>query len=376
MKFTFDRDSMIKEISIAQEIISSKLPDLPNSYILITAANNTLTIKATDKKVNYETIIPVNIETEGSVAIFCNKFMELLNNLDSGEIEFNVTEDSSSLITATIKPVAKKLTYVMKAKSSYQFPEVVIGNDVPYFEIPSKEFKEMIQNTVFAVSEDETRYFMNGVYLEKEGDILNLVGTDSKRLSICSKSLLGGVSDFPAAIVHPKILNIILKNAPEEGNISLSIIDKMIFFKFGNYKFGAVLIDGSYPNYRSIIPKNQDKSFQVEKNELVKALKHVAPMLDKNGGRIYFNISSGILKISSQYGEVTDSIGTADEEIPCEYDGDNHVIALNYKFINDPLKVITADRIKFEFVDEVRAVTMKAEPDSDYLHIFAPMQIK
>ena len=372
MKFTFDRDAMIKEISIAQEIISTKNAGSILSNILISAYNNTLNIKATDIKVNFETQIPVQIEEEGSTTIYCDKFMGILSYIPEGEIEFNQPngDGSDQSVGVTIKALGNKIKYQIKSMSQEKYPEFDSAEDVPYFEVPSKEIKEMIGQTAFAVSEDETRYFMNGVYFEKKDDKLNLVATDGRRLSFASKGLLAGVSDFPAAIVPPKILNIILKRAPDEGNISVAVVDKMIFFRFGTYKFGSVLLEGQFPNYARVIPENQAHSFQVQKNDLMNALKRVSLMVDKKAGRLYFNISDGVLKISAQESDM----GSADEEIPCEYAGQSYTLALNYIYIEEPLRVIEAERIVFEFTEEMKAVTMRPEPAGDYFHIIMPMQ--
>ena len=372
MKFTFDRDAMIKEVSIAQEIISTKNAGSILSNISISAYNNTLNIKATDIKVNFETQIPVQIEEEGSTTIYCDKFMGILSSLPEGEIEFNQSagDGSDQAVSVIIKPVGKKIKFQIKSMSQEKFPDFDSADDVPYFEVPAKEIKEMIGQTAFAVSEDETRYFMNGVYFEKKDDKLNLVATDGRRLSFASKSLLAGVSDFPAAIVHPKILNIISKRSPDEGNIFIAVVDKMIFFKFGTYKFGSVLLEGQFPNYARVIPENQAHSFQVQKSDLTSALKRVALMVDKKAGRLYFNISDGILKITSQQSD----LGSADEEIPCEYAGQSYVLALNYRYIEEPLREIDSDRIVFEFTEEMKAVTMRPEPAGDYFHIIMPMQ--
>ena len=371
MKFTFDKDLMIKEISIAQEIISTKNAGSILSNVLLEAFNNTLTIKATDIKVNFETSIPVQIEEEGSTTIFCDKFMGILNTLPSGETEFNqISNGEDSSVSVEIKPISKKVKFQIKSISQENFPEVNFDENLSYFEVPSKDFKEMISQTSFAVSEDETRYFMNGVFFEKKGDNLNLVATDGRRLSFATKQILAGVNDFPSAIVHPKILNIIVKHAPEEGNINISIAEKMIFFSFSNYKFASVLLEGQFPNYERVIPAKQENKLVINKADFVEALKRISLMVDKKAGRMFFNISDGNLRITSQLSE----FGSADEEIPCEYYGSSYVIALNYLYIEEPLRFINSDKIDFEFTEEMKAVTMKSEPESDYFHIIMPMQ--
>lgn len=364
---------MLKEIAIAQEIITKKDVGTIISNIYISASENTLFIKATDLKVNFSTQIPVQVLEEGATTVYCDKFMGILNNLPSGEIEFNQdskSDDEQTSVTVIICPVGKKIKFQMRSMSQDKFPEFDADDSASYFEIPSKDLKDMIAQTIFSVSTDEQRFFMTGVFFEKSEDNLNLVSTDGRRLAFVSKKLLAGISDFNSAIVHPKILSIVLKHAPEEGNIAMAFVDKMVFFKFGNYRFGSVLLEGQFPKYERVIPQNQSYSFQVGKEDLVSALKRVALMVDKKAGRIYFNISDGVLQITSQQSDM----GSADEEIPCQYAGDNFVIAFNYHYIEEPLRYIQAERITFEFTSEMKAVTMHPEPAEDYFHIVMPMQ--
>lgn len=367
MKFTFDRNAMINEISIAQEIISTKNALSVLSNVLLIAEGGTLTIKATDIKVNFQTKIPVDIEEEGSTTVLCDKFMGILSALPEGEIEF-LLKDNDNLVSAVIRHTSKKIKYQLNCTSQDKFPEIAVAEKVSFFEVPAKELKSMITQTSFAVSDDETRYFMNGVYFEKKEDKLVLVATDGRRLAYAEKAVLVGVADFPAAIVHPKILNVVAKHASDEGNVSVAIVDKMIFFNFANYEFSATLIDGQYPNYARVIPESQAHSFKVLKTEFVDALKRIAIMIDKTG-RIIFNLTPGVLTITSK----STDLGDAKEEIPCQYDGEEVSISMNYKHIDAPLKVMNSEYITFEFTEVMRAVTLRPEPAADYFHILMPM---
>lgn len=366
MKFRFERDLMIKEIAIAQEIISTKNVGSVLSNVLLIAENDQLVIKATDIKVNFQTSIPIEIEEEGTTTIYCDKFMSILNSLNNyGLIEFNLIDNE-----ATIKPVDKKINFKLKCISEEKFPDFIESENISYFEISSKDIKSMISQTSFAVSDDETRFFMNGVYFEKKDSNLNLVATDGRRLSFATKNILSGINDFPSAIVHPKILNIISKYGPEEGNILMSIIDKMIFFKFGNYKFGSVLIEGNYPDYTRVIPKAQENSLIVKKNDLLQALKRVSLMVDKKAGKISFNIDNDTIKIASSEYE----LGSAKEEIPCKINGANINLNLNIRYIEEPLKVINSEDIEIKYTSELKAITVKAISENECFHVVMPMQ--
>lgn len=228
----------------------------------------------------------------------------------------------------------------------------------------------MIEQTIFAVSEDLNRYFMTGVYLTKKNDNLVMVATDARRLSFVEKPFGNGI-DFSNAIVPTKILRCILKNAPEEGNISIAIVDKLIFVKFLNYEFSSKLLDGQFPNYQKVIPEKQSSSFEVSKADIQEALKRTEIMIDKKVNRVIFKIASGTLTLTSPESE----IGTADEEIPCKYDGEEITIAFNNKYISEPLKNMATENIVFEFTESMRAVTLRPEPAEDYFHIIMPMNI-
>ncbi|WP_407426560.1 DNA polymerase III subunit beta, partial [Treponema sp.] len=297
----------------------------------------------------------------------CDKFMSILSGLPEGEIEFFL-QDKENLISAVIRHTTKKIKYQLNCTSQDKFPEIAVAEKVSFFELPSKELKSMITQTSFAVSDDETRYFMNGVYFEKKEDRLVLVATDGRRLAYAEKPVLSGVQDFPAAIVHPKILNIVAKHSSDEGQISVAIVDKMIFFKFANYELSATLIDGQYPNYSRVIPENQTHNFKVLKTEFVDALKRISIMLDKTG-RIIFNLNPGVLTITSK----STDLGDAKEEIPCQYDGEEVLISMNYKHIDAPLKVMNSEYITFEFTEIMRAVTLRPEPAADFFNILMPM---
>jgi DNA polymerase-3 subunit beta len=365
MKFTCERSVLLKEISIAQEIISSKNAISILSNIFIETDNDALLIKATDLKVNFETKVPVTVIEGGSATVFGDKFLGILNSIPEGELEFE--QDDTKIV---IKPVLKKIRFQLKSIASEKFPEFPVSG-ADFFEIPVKDFKEMIQQTIFAVSDDETRYFMNGVFFEKKEDKIIMVGTDGRRLAYISKELGGGINDFPGIIIPPKILNIIMKRAGDEGLISLSVTDRSVFIRFGSYNLSSVLIEGQFPNYHRVIPEAQSYSFSMNRLEMLDALRRVSLLVEQKSHRIYLGVSSGILSV---YSEESD-IGAAKEEIPCKYEGDEVSIALNYRYIEEPFKVMGDEEISIHFTEPNRAITIMPVPERDFFHIIMPMQL-
>jgi DNA polymerase-3 subunit beta len=366
MKFTCERSVLLKEISIAQEIISSKNAISILSNVLLEAENDTLTIKATDLKVNFETKVPVMVLEAGSTTVFCDKFLGILSSIPEGELDFEQTENK-----IIIKPSYKKIKFQLKSIASDKFPEFSVSSDVLSFEFPVKEFKEMVNQTVFAVSDDETRYFMNGVFFEKQGDFLVMVATDGRRLAFIQKNVGSSIPDFTGVIIPPKVLNIVTRRAGDQGLVNLGVKDKSIFIRFGSYQLSSVLIEGQFPNYRRVIPESQSFFFNVNRFEMLEALKRVSLLVEQKSHRVYLGLASGMISISSEESD----IGTAKEDIPCQYEGEEVSIALNYRYIEEPFKIMNEDTISIHFTDPKRAITIQPVPEKDYFHIVMPMQL-
>jgi len=365
MKFICNKEVILKEISIAQEVISSKNAILILSNIYLEAKNDHLIIKAKDLKVNFQTEVPVTVIESGSTTVYGEKFLGVISTFPYEEIEFSLRDNF-----VIIKPTNKnKPEYKLKSIASDKFPELPVSSE-PFFDMSIKDFREMIQQTVFAVSDDETRYFMNGVFMEKSENKIIMVSTDGRRLAFISKDANDKIKDFSGIIIPPKILTTILKRSGDEGLINISISDKMIFINFASYQFSSVLIEGMFPNYKKVIPENQEFSLIVKRNEMLNALRRVSLMVEKKSHRIYLGISSGKMSVSSEEGE----LGTVDDEIPCQYEGDEIKIALNYRYMEEPFKIMTEDEIKIRFNSATKAITLEPVPLKDFFHIIMPMQ--
>ena len=363
MRFICERNILLKEISIAQEIIASKNIISILSNIYLEAENDSLIIKATDMKVNFETKVPVTVLESGPATVFGEKFLGILGSVPEGEMEFEYNDNR-----VRIKTSVKKANFQLKSIASDKYPEFPVSS-AEYFEIPIKHFKEMVNQTIFAVSDDETRYFMNGVYFEKSEGKIVMVATDGRRLAYTEKEE-NNIIDFPGVIIPPKILNIINKRSGDEGLIAVSVTDKTVFFRFGSYNLTSVLLDGQFPNYRKVIPEEQTNSFFVNRVEMLEALRRVSILVEQKSHRIYFGLKPGIIEIFSEEGE----IGEAREEIPCKYDGEEVTLALNYRYIEEPFKVINGDEICIHFTGPSKAITIMPVPKTDFFHIVMPMQ--
>lgn len=370
MRFTVERDIITKEIQVAQEIISSRSNMSILSNVRLNVADGELNIRATDLKVSFETTIPVAVGEPGVTTVFCDKLLGILRTLPAGDIEFekNASTTGENFV---IRPKFKKIDFRLRAIDADKFPEVQTSTEARYFSFPQKEFIEMVGQTVFAVSDDETRFFMNGVFVEPEENGLVMVATDGRRLSYIGQKTEHPVPSFQGVIVPPKVLHLIRKLALGEGQLEIAVADKHIFFRFENHLISSALIDGQFPNYRRVIPEQQHYHVFIDKNELSEALKRVALLVEKSR-RVYLELSTNLIQLRSEESE----IGVAREEIPVEYDGPEVTIALNYTYLNDPIRVIQSDTISLHFTESSKAITIYSEPRAAFFHIVMPMQIQ
>jgi DNA polymerase-3 subunit beta len=247
---------------------------------------------------------------------------------------------------------------------------VQLASPESYFDFPQSALMEMISQTVFAVSDDETRYFMNGVFVEHDQGKIVMVATDGRRLSYISHEPDAPLPEFPGVIIPPKILGLTRKLASGEGNLSMAIGEKNIFVQLENQRLSSALIEGQFPNYRRVIPDSQSYRLDVKRDELAEALKRVSLLVEKSR-RVYLTINQSALTLKSEEGE----IGQATEEVSCQYDGPEMTLALNFVYLMDPLRVIESEDISLHFTESNKALTINPNPESNYFHIVMPMQL-
>jgi len=300
MKFSCNKSVLLKEIMIAQEIISGRNALSILSNVLLEVGNNRLTIKATDLKVNFETKIPVQVIESGKTTVFCDKFLNIIKNLPESEIEFEKNNDD----ILSIKPHGQHIDFKLRCISSENFPDIPTVSKDYYFELPQFELYQMISQTTFAVSDDETRYFLNGVYFEKIDDKILMVATDGRRLSYIDSDLTYEMENFEGIIIPIKILNLIKKLSSGEGNISIAIVDKSIHIKFDNQKIASTLIEGQFPKYSRITTETPENKAVIDRNKFLTAIKRVSLLAESRSRRIFITLEEGKVTLLSEESDI------------------------------------------------------------------------
>lgn len=366
MKFACQKNMLLKELILALDFTSQRNTLSIVSNVLLETHANTLVIKATDQKVGFKSEIPVETIEEGSTTVFCDKFLGILRTLPDENIIFEESGDK-----LLIHPEKKSIDFELRTIAADKYPNLENLPEDEFFSIGQKDLFGMIDQTIFAISDDETRYFMNGVYLEQEADGLVMVATDGRRLSFINRKFEQPIPSFKPVIIPAKFLTLLKKAGTGEGEIALSVNESIIFAKFGSQIMYSTLIKGQFPNYRRVIPANQTNTCIIPVSEMNEALKRVSLLVENKAKRVYLDIEAGGVTISSEESD----FGQAKEIIHCDYSGESCRLAMNYSYLVSPLRVIEGDTFALCFTESNKAVTVKPEPEKDYFHIIMPMQI-
>lgn len=366
MKFACHKNTIVKEIAQALDFTSQRNSLSILSYVLLETRDNNLSIKATDQKMGFSSTIGVETNEEGSACLYCEKLLGILRNMPDDTLVF---EQKGELMI--VKSLNKEIEFELRTISKDKFPPLQVDTDLNYFELAQLDLFDMIDQTQFAISDDETRYFMNGLYLEHEANGLIMVGTDGKRLSYINRKIENEVNQFESVIIPGKFLTLLKRGGSSEGLLSLALDETIIFAKVGNQTMYSNLIKGQFPNYRRVIPANQTNVAKFKIEDMNEALKRVSLLVENKAKRLYLTISEGKITVSSEESE----FGQAQEIIESDYSGSEYKVALNYSFLVSPLRSMKGQYCALCFTDSNMAITVRPEPEQDYFHIIMPMQI-
>ncbi|NIZ19872.1 DNA polymerase III subunit beta [Entomospira culicis] len=368
MKFTCNKETLIKEILAAQKIITQKNQITIISNVLLECDDDKLIIKATDAKLRFETEIPVICHTPGKIALFCDRFAQILKALPAGDLNIDAQEEKVSISILKYPAIHYELRY----QNPENFPWSEDPQSDEFFHFTKKSFIQMINNTIFAVSDDEMRLFLNGVYFEKVENELIMVATDGKRLSYIAQTLEEEIDAFEGIIIPPKFLQLIKDlSYGVEGEVAIAIKDQHIYARFDGVKIASSLIDGQFPAYRRAIPEKQEYQLLADRHEFIEAVKRMTIMADSKAKRIYMTIEEGAIKFHVEESKM----GKASDSIACEYTGPTMPFAFNFEHLLTPLRVMESEQVSFAFTHTDKAITLASQPAENFFHVIMSMQL-
>ena len=373
MQFSLNRTSLLAELSLLQGIVEKKstIPILSN-ILMETKGESLISMIATDLDVSLETECASDVSKPGAVVLQAKKLFDIVRSLPESEIKI-VKEDND-----WVKISCGSSEFRMVGQAKEHFPSIPMLNQEG-LEMPSALFNQLVQRTIYAITQEESRYALNGALLMISGGRVTMVATDGHRLALASGKLelsSAGAKkwDQSRAIVPKKALTELLRlTAGQDNAVDLTKDDNHLYFRQGTRKLTSRVLAGQFPNYELVLPKNNDKTVKFDVGSLSQALKRVALMADERSHGVKFEISTGALKITSQ----TSDVGEARELLPIDYEGDALNIGFNAEYLLDFLGAVGSEEILFDFKDEQSPAMMKPSgtQQDEYSYVVMPMRL-
>src|SRR5215210_359984 len=371
MEFSISKNALQKELGFVQGIVEKKntIPALSN-LLIESIGESTIRIVATDLDVTIRCEAEAeSIKVPGSMCVQARKLFDIARLLPDSIVNFH--KEENDWVTVKCENFRSKIAGLPRES----FPEVPTSKSAP-LKFPAEVFKSFIDRTIFAITQEESRYTLSGAkfILDKTG--AKMVTTDGHRLAYIARRDLGENASGEAldALLPRKTLAELTKlTASFEGEIGLGADENHIYFEVGSRLLISRMLSGQFPNYEMVMPKSNDKKAEFDSASLGQAIRRVALMADDRSHAIRFHLTPGSLHISSQTAEE----GEARETVTTEYAGDETEIGFNAAYLQDFLNVLSDGNVSFEFKDGNSQAQLRPASDDgyDYRYVVMPMRL-
>lgn len=366
MKFEILRESILKPLQMVSGIVEKKqiMPILSN--ILLELDNNKLTITATDLEMEVIATTELESKDSGSITVPVKKLFDTCKTLEEGAILSFSVDSEKALVKS------QKTRFRLTTLPSKDFPVIDTKMQLFAFKIPQNELKRLIDKTSFAMAFQDVRYYLNGLLLEIGKNTLRTVATDGHRLAVCSYEHSLDITNEKSIIIPRKaILEIsrLLEDSDEE--VEIAIGENFIRLTTENLIFTSKLVDGQYPNFESVIPKDSEKLVLADKNLLKQCLVRTSILSNEKYRGIKLDISSEVLKASANNPEQEE----AEDEIPIEYQGEHLEMGFNVNYLLDAISALDTDIVSLGINDSNGSTLVKAKENNDCLYVVMPMRL-
>jgi DNA polymerase-3 subunit beta len=366
MKFSIKKEEIASELQLLQGIVEKRntMPILAN--ILVNATEKEIELTGTDLEVGLKTHFPAKIEEEGSITLSGKKIFEVVKSLPAGK---KVTFEETGDLTMQITSGESQFKVLCLPKEDYpQVPEAKFEKKII---LPLDIFQEMIDRVYFAITQEQ-RYYLSGALLIIKDKSMELVSTDGHRLAYTANSMKElKVENEIRAIVAKKTLSELRKF--EDETIEFDLDESNLFFKVENRTLMSRIIEGKFPDFEAVIPKDNTNTFTVSREEMTESVRRVSLFSTERSKGIKFFIEKDEIRLFSSNPEM----GEAQDRVGIDYKGEGLEIGFNSQYLLDFLSAVKSERIQFEFKDANSSVLMKPEVSEkvEYLYILMPMKL-
>ena len=369
MKFTVSSSELLKKLSISNGVIGSNtvLPILED--FLFTINNNVLKIVSSNLETTIITDLEVSAEGDGQVAVPAKILIDTLKALPDQPISFDIDDDTNA-----IQITSEYGKYKLAGDNSEDYPDMPSEEGVKSVTIPAAMYSRVLNNTLFATSNDELRMAMQGLFTEVEESKITFAATDAHKLVkyVC-EGISGGSGE--SFIVPKKGLNILKTALSTKDDLKVSFNNKNVFYDIDGTKVIIRLIDAKYPDYNGVIPTNNPNQLTVNRLDFLSSLKRMVIFANKTTNQVVLNLTEGSLTISSQD---LDFSNEATEQLSCSYEGEPMNIGFNAKFLVEMLGVLDGEDVIFELSAPNRAGVLlpgEKKENEDILMLVMPVMM-
>lgn len=371
MKLTIPRETLSPALAALSRVVERRntIPVLSN--ILLRAEGQRLTLRATDLDIEAQTSLPCEIEAEGAVTVPAHTLADIIRKLPA---EAQVTLQQEGEAKMILRSGRSRFT--MNTLPESDFPNITTGELSHRFALPAKTLAEMIASVDFAISTEETRYYLNGIHLHamqgQDGPVLRAVATDGHRLSRLEMLAPEGADGMPNVIVPRKTVGELARLAKEhDGEVVLELSTTKIRATLGETTLTSKLIDGTYPDYQRVIPAGNDKLATLDREAFKQAIDRVATISSERGRAVKLALSEAALALS-----VTNpDSGEAREELEPDYAGAAIEIGFNARYLLDVLGVLDGDSIQMKLADSGSPAIFQKRDGDPLLVVLMPMRV-
>jgi DNA polymerase-3 subunit beta len=368
MKLTIAKDQIIGGLQAVQNIVGVRttLPILSN--VLLRATEGRLELTATDLDVTIASTVEAQVGKPGATTLPVKKLFSIVRELATPELELEVDDKNCCSLRAGAS------FFRINGLAAEEFPPIPKIADKKHVTLPQDKLKGMLRRTAFAVSTDETRYVLNGIFCSLKEHKVTLVATDGRRLALTDEEV-DITSESQAEIIVPtKAISELGRLLQEKGEVKITITDNQVAFSLKNESGLNVLVisklvDGTYPNYRQVIPAESKERIALVREELLQALRRAEIMTSDKSNSVKLAFSKNSLAITAN----TPEVGEARESLAINYKGKDFGIAFNPSFLLDALKALDTDEVFLELTDELSPGVLKI--NGPFLYVIMPMRM-
>tara|TARA_B100000989_G_scaffold237211_1_gene184130 strand:- start:178 stop:1293 length:1116 start_codon:yes stop_codon:yes gene_type:complete len=371
MKFKITKLNFFKTLSHLQGIVDKKnsLPILAN--ILIEAKNNTLILSSTDMDISIIEKISCNVMEDGATTLNSQILYDIVRKIDDNS-EIEIISNNGKLLT--LRSDGSRFSLACLPKEDY--PIIEQDNSGIEININPKILFKLIDKTKFAISNEETRYFLNGLYFnvtnENSNNILTLVGTDGHRLAKFSHSIDRKIDNLSGVIIPKKTIFELSKLLSEtDHNVKIFVSSNKIIFIIGDIIFISKLIDGSFPDYKRVIPSDNSNILKINRNKLLSAVDRVSTIANEKSPVIKFKLLENVLNLNT----INNESNTASEDLNVEYNGDEIEIGFNSKYIMDIVNNLEDNEISINLKDNTSPIIAQENSNTNLVYVLMPMRV-